>query len=250
MSYGVSFGAKTYDRERWHCCSPRAAPYDDWVARGRPHDAVFQYKEHQGDNVCEYYLMPALGVAYVEAYFEFVVRNLSVVARVEVDVGERSVAVRRVLCERENYWGDDWGGQRPSLRSGSGGLSYYRRNVEDLGVCVSLEALVDAFFAPGWTLRPTPLTLPHTPSDLVTLAKTVCPRAIGDYRRGPWGKAVAMYPAEREEAATVVQRFFRGWRVRMAVRFNPHTAFGAWLERREFRLIGGPDERILSCHEP
>ena len=237
MSYGVSFGGKSHDWDRWHCCgSPTAKPYDDWVARGRPYEAVFQYKVHYGDNVYEYYLMPGMGLAYIEAYIEFVVMHVSVVARVEFDDEERTVAVESMLCERENYWGDERL-SHGEPRSGAGGLGYYRKNVEALGDRVSIEVLIEAFFGPGWALRALPLTRPRTPEELVLLAKSMCPAATGDYRCGPWTRVIAIYPFGREMAATVIQRHFRGWRVRMATAFNPTTPLGCLLELREFRKL-------------
>ena len=45
----------------------------------------------------------------------------------------------------------------------------------------------------------------------------------------------------RCEAATVIKKHFVGWKARMATAFNPTTTLGAYYALREFRvMVGGP----------
>ena len=235
MSFSVSYTPKYHERQRW-CQTSRAAPYDDWVRRGRPRDTIFTFSEHYCDNILRYYFMPAERLASMTYYVEFG-GDVTVVAQLSVDDRARTVEVERLHCKRENYWedGSDMN-PRGGLNSGSGGIGWYKANVADMGDNLSFAAFAAHFFAPGWTVLDLPLTRPRIAPDLVQLAEA-CPAKMGNYRCGPWGNTVGTYLVERDLAATTIQKHYRGWRARMATAFNPTTSLGRYYAMRDFKAL-------------
>lgn len=222
MSYGVSFGHKKYGIEM-------TAPYDHWVQCGRPCGAVFKHSDHFGDDIIKWYLMPAEGVAYIDSYAEFTYAEFRIYAQLSFDESKKMICLERISCERKNYWGDS---ESDEVKSGSGGIEYYRTNVENLGEnFISLEIFVTKFFS-GWTVYYKPSTTPQVSHEAMRLAKE-CP---DDYMCGPWGITVGIYhnPVDRVSAATTIQKCFRGWRVRMKTAFDPQTSLGAYYVMRGF----------------
>ena len=45
---------------------------------------------------------------------------------------------------------------------------------------------------------------------------------------------------KRQDASTMIQKHFRGWRVQMAITFNPTTTLGAYYVLRDFRMLTTP----------
>lgn len=238
MSYGVSFGSG--HRRRRHITDADSFPYDHWVQRGKPSGAVFKHSDNFGDDVIKWYLMPAEGLAYVDSYAEFSVEYLRLYAQLTFDEAEKKIEVERILCERKNYWEEDAANDRGTgSGTGTGGVEYYRRNLEDLGDdFVSFELLAARFFAPSWTVLALPPTLPRITDEAMLLAEQACP---DDYRYGPWGITVGVYhdPVDRVSAARTIQRCFRGWRVRMKTAFDPRTSLGAHYAMRGFAELNG-----------
>ena len=240
MSFSVSYSAKEYDHQRWyHSCtlaslaSSALAPYDDWVARGRPADTIMTYSMHYCDDILRYYYMPSEKMAYMSFGAEFDC-DVTVTAQLRIDDRAKTIEVDRLHCVRDNYWEDKgvMGAGQPMV-SGVGGIGWYKKQLDYMGYLVSFEAFAAKFFAPGWTFLKLPITRPHLSPEVVALAKT-CHAKMGGYRSGPWGKTVGTYLVHRNAAATTIQKHFRGWRVRMVTAFNPTTPIGAYFALRDF----------------
>jgi hypothetical protein len=125
--------------------------------------------------------------------------------------------------------------------SGEGGLSWLNRDI--LGdycepYSLSFESAVLILFGPAWTAV-VPWTAPRISDEDLALAGA-CPdmyRAKMAEQWFPWGTAVAIYDSTRDDAATTIQRHFRGWWVRMRTAFNPNTRIGAYYALKEFRTF-------------
>ena len=105
MLFSVSYSPKCYEHEHWYHTTP-AAPYDDWVARGRPQETIFTYSNHCNDDILRYYFMPAERLAIMDYYVEFM-GDVTVVARLSMDSRERTIEIDRMHCTRISYWGRD-----------------------------------------------------------------------------------------------------------------------------------------------
>ena len=226
MSYSVS-------------CDPsrRSEPmsYEDWVSRGCPPDVIFHHAQHSMVAHMHSYFMPAERIVYTHVSLEYYDIHAFVV--LYVDEVRRSVGVDKVLCVSENHW-LSLNGSAP--RSGRGGISWLKRNADVISPdFLSLSFAVRTFFGPQWTVASLPMTRPSVPDDAVERAKD-CPRRLGNCKYGPWNRTVGTYFRERIEAATVIQRHFRGWRVRMATTFNPHTRLGRFCALRMLRQMQAP----------
>ena len=235
MSFSVSYSTKEYAHRRWHRGS-LAAPYDDWVRRSRPEDAIFTYSNHmRSEDILRYYFVPAERLAVIKLYVEFVC-YFTVLIQLSIDDNAHTIAVERLLCQREDYWGNSEMSSS-AMRSGSGGVGWYKENLEDLGArLVSLDSFVARFFASDWAALSLPMTRPKITPELIQVAEA-CPEKMGDCRIGPWGKTVGTYLVDRISAATTIQKHYRGWRVRMATAFNPNTTLGAFYVMRDFRQL-------------
>lgn len=229
MSYGISYASlktkKTYTSSN--------NPYDDWITRDRNLDTIFQYKDHCHDVVdSTAYFLPGCKFGYIEHYAEFVVIHFKVWMELSFDETNKIVHVERLFCERENYWSD---ASRNDIKSGSGGIGYYKKNLENLNVdYIGLDAYVLRFFGPEWNAAPLPITRPRPSKNTIDLVNN-CKAAYFDYNGGPWFRVVGVFPMERTSAATSIQKYFRGWRVKMKYRHNPNTTLGRYTCMRLFQ---------------
>ena len=232
MSYSISYTRKKYAFERWYTYIDERNPYDDWISRGRPADTIFTFNMHYNDDILTYYFMPYEGLAYMSYYIEFV-GTVDVVAQLYFDDSARTIEVGRLQCTRENYWSDQ---DRDEIKSGVGGIGWYKRNLDNMGHRISFQEFAEKFFSASWTISRLPLTRPEISPALIQLADA-CSMKMGDYRCGPWGKTVGTYLVHRNVAATTIQKHFHGWKVRMSTAFNPRTTLGAYYALREFRAL-------------
>ena len=213
--------------------------YDDWVRRGRVADALLTYRDPYGDDDHRTVILrPDLAVLRIEAGIEYFDFSLS--AEIEVDVARRTVRVRRLLCTSCNHWPEIFiDGMSPS--SGSGGVAWLKRNeafFQGMPFEVSFKTAVAVLFGPAWTAV-VPLTAPRISDEGLASAEA----CHGIYTKAmaetwcPWGLTVGLYDSSRHDAATSIQRRYRGWRARMRTAFDPNTRIGAYYALREFRRM-------------
>lgn len=221
---------------------PRVPPryaYDDWHSRGRPTDSILAYRDHYGtDDHTGIFFRPDLGVLTVTTDGDYFDAALS--ASVVVDNGKRTVELRSVFCRSENYWPEIFFNGGPP--SGSGGLPWLRTVEEYFRGCqpfeISLESAVSALFGPGWTVvvPPTVETLSAADAKALADACDALYRSFMAESWFPWGRTVGLYDTRRSvAAATTIQRWYRGWRVRMRTAFDPNTRLGRFYVLREFQ---------------
>jgi hypothetical protein len=202
------------------------------VRRGRCADAIFKYAEHQCDDVLYVHFVPGERVIHVEFIMEYC--NIDAVFEFDAADDSKTVHILRVLCKTRNFWPEIQNFPKQD-RCDSGGVRWYRRHA-DLLDDIELETLVRRFFGEAWRLGPLPMTLPKPTAEQLAVA-AACEQRLGDYHGGPWSRVIGTYFYERERAATAIQKYFRGWRVRMATTFNPDTPIGYLLEMRRFRAL-------------
>ena len=228
MSFSVSY-TKTSLRKSY--------PYDDWRARGNVHETVFQFKSHyQEATNTKMFFMPGHKFGYIEHYSEFVVQYFKLWVELSFDDVGKVVHVDRLFCERKNYWGDDYYND-DDLKSGSGGIGYYKKNLVYLSDDIGIDRFVTRLFGQDWKLAPLPLTCPQIKKEHMELVEQ-CNAAFGHYNYGPWFKVVGFFPIEREICATIIQKHFRGWQARMQYRFNPTTTLGRYICLCELEKLG------------
>lgn len=228
MSFGVSYSKDRVCDKWFQSC--QSTPFEDWQARGSILEAVFQYAAHCEDSMdVRFHFMPGYKFGCIKFYAEFVVMNFELWFEMSFDEECKIVHVERLFCKRENYWQDTTRG----LQSGTGGMGFYKKNVEDLGDDIEIASFVGHFFGPEWRVAPLPMTRPKIREDYLVLEAGAFAH-YSHYHFGPWFKVVGVYPMEREEAATTIQKMYRGWRARIKYTFNPHTSFGKFLIMREF----------------
>ena len=224
MSYSISYSPRKYYKMRWHSCT-KATPYDDWVARGRQGDAIFTYSAQFFCNTTRYYFMPAERLVYM-SFDDYYHRCVTVVATILIDDRAKTIEIDRLQCARSKH-------------GYVGGIAYYKSTLEvltQMSAHLTFDLITEKFFAPNWTVNTLPLARPKIQPELVDLAEA-CPNKMGDCWFGPWSETVGTYLVHRNVAATVIQKHYRGWKVRMATTFNPTTAIGAYYALRDFRCL-------------
>lgn len=242
----LPFGLPLGDSRRWRLLQtlPSSSDdrlpyaYDDWASRGRAADTVLAYRDHYGDDDhLAIYFRPDVGVLRVDVDGDYFDATLT--AAVDVDEFGRTVALRRARCRSRNHWPAIFvDGAGPP--SGEGGVWWLRRvDAHFRGAFpfeISFPAAVSAIFGPDWSAV-VPPTAPRATLDDLARAE----ESDGMYRafvadgRVPWGRTVSLHDPTRTRAATTIQRFYRGWRVRMRTAFDPRTSIGRFYALREFR---------------
>jgi hypothetical protein len=193
-------------------------------------DAIFKYAEHGGDEIVIYvHLMPNEGLMHV--YFELEYYYVELFAEIDVDDASLTIRVRRLLCQSRNIWPGMYRGEVPKINNDNGGVQWYKRHVDLFNFdSFSIGDHIKRFYGPGWTVV-VPLTVPKTTVEQQDACKS-CEERLGSYRCGPWGRVVGTFFADRHDAAVIIQKHFRAWRVRFAI--DPNTDFGRFLERTRF----------------
>ena len=226
MSYSVSYSPKEFDHQRWYhsaTCASALAPYDDWVARGRPADTIMTYSIDFCGDFLRYDFMPFEKMAYM-SFDDDRGCHITVTALLRLDDRAKTIEVDRLHCTREDKDKD----------KDIGDIEWYKKQL-DYTRYVSFVKFAVRFFAPSWTIMKLSITRPHLSPELIALAKT-CHAKMG-HPSEPWNKTVGTYFVHRNDAATTIQKHFRGWKVRMATTFNPTTPIGAYFTLRDFRAL-------------
>ena len=225
MSYSVLYDTPYRSGNR--LCERR--PYADFLHRGSL-PAIFKFAQHVCDNVIYAHFAPDDRIIHVEFDYEYYTAEL--LAEIEIDREKKRVSVVRLLFTSENLWPEIFFDTVPKIANKWGGVSWYKRHVCCFGADFDIETYVHTFFGNDWIMGPLPATIAKPTEDQIVSSKTYEAR-LGNYLCGPWGRTVGTFFVDRSLAATVIQKHFRGWRVRMETTFNPNSPFGfACLKRR------------------
>lgn len=225
MSYSISYSAKTFVRDRWHQTEKSKTPYGDWISRGQL-DAIFKYCNHCGDDIISIHFHPLESLLHISGNFDYY--NFDLVTELLVNSDAHTISIKKLFCKNENMWPEVMGGPV----TGEGGLSCYKKNLEYSSV-FSLETAILCFFGLGWKLLPLPMTVPRVDDEVFDKGKGFG-KDFEFYRRGPWGRTTGLFKVNRKAASIIIQKYFRGWKARMAYTFNPHTTLGAYYLKRSY----------------
>lgn len=219
MAFCISYSSKRWDRDRWHrSAATDNTPYDSWKHMGNPTEAAFKYTQHHGDNVAEYVFLPTSGLLSISLRFEYT--NLFVEMQVGVDPDAKSIRPKAINCTSNDSWPD----MHYKCPVGEGGGKLLRKALAFYSDVNILETIAKEFFGLDWKFASFPKRIPRVkPVDRKYLHDKV---DLLYYNRGPWGKTTAYFDPELDHAATKIQAAFRGWKVRMKYRYNPHNRLG------------------------
>jgi len=126
------------------------SPFQDWKEHGSIPDAVLKHEaccEDSWDIVM--YLVPGQKTGYMEYYAEFVVWHFKLWLELDFDEDKKIVQITRLFCERENYWRDNE--LNAPIKSGTGGIEFYQKNLANLSDNIGLDNFVSCFFGTQWT---------------------------------------------------------------------------------------------------
>jgi hypothetical protein len=192
-------------------------PYEDWL--DRKHDVIFVYSEHRCQNFMRYFYIPQLSTLYLDIDFEYYVFKASC----QIQIINKIVTIIGVSCQNENIWPEI---QRHPA-SASGGVRYFKKHLKIFRTAPILENFRNQMFGPEYTLcfskKATMIPLDTFEFDYKA------------YESNIWNVCIGTYDTTRDEAATLIQSKFRGWRVRIMYRYNPYTSLGRYVIGKLFR---------------
>ena len=197
-------------------------PYQEWLDRNKP-DAIFKYSGHFGADYFWYiYFEPAKDLIYISGEFEYY--TLDIISTLIVDRETKTVKIDRIFCENINHWPNMFAGPL----DGIGGISKYKQNVVFLEMeDITFDRAVKLFFG-DWNLV-IPMTRPflNNAKDLVK-----------DYRQvtgsGQWDRVIGTFLIDKNNAATIIQKYYRGWKIRLKICCDPETTLGKYLIMKMF----------------
>lgn len=222
MPYGVSY---TSSYRKYKSCT--RTPYDDWINKNKP-EVVFKYSTHGMDEYAHIYFEPMKNLITIEADMEYY--YFEVKFTIKIDDEKKKLEIDRFFCKSDNFWPEMFTDGTPN--SGSGGISWYKKNIAFLPDFLSLENAIDTFFGSEWKIQ-IPLTRP-----LLSDTKEVSYDDYFDnYRCGPWDHTIGIFVLNKNEAATIIQKYYRGWRVRMKYRYDPETRLGKYVINKMFKEL-------------
>ena len=224
----------------FHSCEKR--PYDDFLHRGSP-PAIFKYCSRNRKDIIRVHFVPDFYTNFFHLELRLDYYTADLLAEIEIEKDEKTIVVRRLLCTNENRCPDLYMDSVPKCNNDSGGVYWYKRHINCFGADLNLQTYVHKFFGKDWRLSKLPLTLPKVSADQIESVKT-CETRLGR-SNDSWGRLAGTFFVDRMLAATVIQKHFRGWRVRMETTFNPNSPFGfACLKRR---FLGFSEEDLGGC---
>jgi hypothetical protein len=241
VQYSISYKSKSenanyyyyFEKQDWSYKN-RNSPFQDWIRLGRP-DAIFKYAEHWGDEQVLYaHYMPCERLLHIDLEMEYY--SVRLFSEIDVDDANSRVIVRRLLCRSENHWPEIHTENVPKISNDAGGVSWYKKH--EILFNMSITENVQRFFGSSFSVI-MPVTVPKTTADQISTCEK-CEDRLGDYHCGPWGRLIGTFFFDRRDAAVIIQKHFRAWRVRFKI--DPNEEFGRFIERRRFEQWMREDE--------
>ena len=226
MSYGVSYSKKRYDSQNWYQSEKTKTPYDDWISRGMG-PVIFKYCEHCNDDILEIYFNPYERLLYIHGDLDYY--DYKLVCKLLIN--NNTIKLEQIFCKNINIWPEITRG----IKTGCGGLSHYKANMKSLGHDFSINYAIEMFFGTTWNLI-IPLTIPRISDETFEIAKKY-EDDFQFYIFGPWGQIISIYKLETVLAAIIIQKYFRGWKVRMQYTYNPNTTLGRYYILKSFKTL-------------
>lgn len=225
MSYCVSYTNGFYHKYK----SSSKTPYQDWLDRNQA-DVIFKYSENYGDDCLYIYFEPAKSIIYIKGNFDYY--DLDIITTLFIDNQTKTIKIDRIFCESINHWPDLFKNKSPS--NGIGGISKYKQNIDFWqSQDITLDRAIKLFFG-EWKLI-TPITRPFLDNGKELIEKY--DDYFDNYRTGPWNHLIGKFLTDKNKAATIIQKYYRGWKIRLKYRNDPKTTLGKYLVMKMFKNI-------------
>ena len=223
MSYCVSY-SKSYRKYK----SSSKTPYQDWLDRNQS-DVIFKYSENYGDDCLHIYFEPAESLIYIRGNFDYY--DLYIISTLIIDNEQKTIKIDHIYCESENHWPDLFVNKSPS--NGIGGISKYKQNCDFWqSQDITLDNAIKMFFGTEYKLI-IPMTRPFL-DNAKELIKNYNDY-FDNYRMGPWNHLIGKFLTDKNKAATIIQKYYRGWKIRLKYRNDPEKTLGKYLVMKMFK---------------
>lgn len=223
MPYTVSFPT-CYPREFY---TTRGTPYDHWIACYKPHDATYRYRDHGMAVEYEHMVfIPSLKMLCVDCDFEYYHSNT--VAIIDIDDVQKTLHVTKATTNINNDWPEM--NNLPRTQVGGGRLLLTASLLEENHNF--LRVFATHMFGHDWEVRINP-NAPMASKEEEFEGITYLDSAL----YGKWGQVVCTVYVDIDDAATIIQKWFRGWQARLKYRFDPTNRLGRFCEEKQFREL-------------
>lgn len=151
-----------------------------------------------------------------------------------LSIDNTTVILKSVLCKFHDHWPLRNGREGEDAR-GTGGIDIFLQNLETLKIFDITTKLVKNMFGESYEFE-----IPEN----VTTASEECyatekVRYNGVNNITPWGLTIGLIDSSSraDNAATVIQKMFRGWQARIKYRYNPNTTLGKYCTLEMFNQL-------------
>lgn len=225
--FSVSYSSEKDGIKRWYrSAAKEKSPYMDWIHKGSPLYAVFQYTKSTREIDIRYVFIPSKELLHIECAFKCFYFTMQAQLNVSVDRYKKQIHAKSVKCERYDCYLSSEGFRTGGAYLFRDGLDKFRHRQVRIYV---LEKIASEFFGVGWKFKP---LLMLRDSKTIHMGEWM---AMLDSNSGsyPLDKTIAYFNLEPDVAATIIQAAFRGWRVRMQYRYSPYNNLGRYVILRE-----------------
>lgn len=188
-------------------------PYEDWCKRGKPPDTLFI---HNNDDI--YYYLPDKCLIYIYKSLDYYYTDS--ILRIKPIDKTRKIEIIAVTCVGRDYM--DMFADRELV--GSGSFKFFKKVLKVL----NLSEITQHFFGPDWTFK----KLPNKRNHVFDHLKEHMTKFIRDFDTP--NTTIGFYDYTRINAAIKIQTAYRGWKIRIKYRYNPHMCLGKYLLQKDF----------------
>lgn len=200
-------------------------PYEDWVQRGQPDTvAIYYHGVKFVQWTIDYVFLPKQGLMRIE--YDYMGSGFCATLKIKVSRKNRTIRTTQAHCSAWNVNQYETGAPvgTGSFKFLCEVLTYYNSHAND-GICYTVA---QKLFGSLWYMTRFPAADKHVPSRKIKLVDNWMSK-MDRHETAHY----AYYDLSREEAAIKIQAAFRGWRMRMLYRYNPHNALGRFVILKE-----------------
>ena len=204
------------------------SPYDDWIKRNKPNLFFIKFikrnaKEYEYDCI----FWPKIGL--LKIWVGTSEHEFTVISRVEVQKNRIKILTSKVSSSRlaipgyiHGKWKNEHGRTRMAFRM----INEYK----EMRI---LETIAHNIFGKEYSFAPDGGNRLLENQEIMAVLKIIENVVPCKISPGSWTLLGAYCDMTNENAAVKIQAAFRGWRVRMQYRYNPHNSLGRYVILKE-----------------
>lgn len=212
--------------------------YDKCVAHAKD-GACLLYSCHGVDDCDHFGYSPQNDMFAIRFNHDYY--TLKVVGKLTVDRAERIVHIKELTYVSQNEWSVIC-----RIRSSRGTMKGFKKHVDKkyFDSCI-LKNMVRRLFGENMKINTCSDAKNERPMDESDFHAVFDKNVFNWYYEGiynhgariSWCKQIVLVPVKKTYAASIIQAVYKGWKVRMQYRYNPHTRLGKYLLIKNFEAF-------------